>query len=359
VEKYTAAFADWQVFIRPPDYLAVDHDEADSWFRLESIDGILARDTLKKVNLLQIDKPKVINDTQRELIPGASTVVTDSEQIGKLAAEYFLKRGFKHYAYCGFGRLPWSQKRLQSYTATLLENDISTVYEYHADPEVKTSGVTERWKISEWLKQLPCPLCVFACNDDRAISILEACKIADLSVPEQVAVLGVDNDELICNLSTPSLSSIELDFEQSGFSAAQHLNELIEQKASHKIIHVSPLEVIEKHSTDILAIDDKDVVAALIYIRNHFSEPIQVLDVINATCLSRRELEKRFKRILKSTIKEEIDRLRIDLIRKKLLNSTQSISQIASGLQFSDPEHFSRYFKNLTGQSPQEFRRRE
>lgn len=354
VEKYVAAFADWQVFIRPPDY--VISEGAKSWYRMKEIDGILIRDAHEKLNLLQIDKPKVINDTQREFIPGTSTVITDSEKIGTMAAEYFLRLGFKHFAYCGFAELQWSQKRYSSYVATLNKKGINKIYEYNNYPHANNKKNTEHWKISKWLKKLPHPLCVFACNDDRAVSILEACKVVELNVPEQVAVLGVDNDELICNLSKPPLSSIELTFEKAGFSAAQHLNDLMQKKVEHKNIYVPPFEIVQRSSTDIFAIEDKNVIAALIFIRKHFYKPIQVLDVVNATCLSRRELEKRFKAALNKTIKDEIERLRIQLIQKKLLNSTKSISQIASELEFTDIEHFSRYFKNLIGQSPREFR---
>ena len=357
VEKYVTAFADWQVLIRPPDYLGEKEHRKNFWFRLEDVDGILVRDTLPALNLLKADKPIVINDTQRELIPGSSTIVTDSQSIGKLAAEYFIGLGFQNFAYCGFKGLDWSLKRFCSYNKTLKENGISKIFEYKEDPSVKSQSLKERWKISKWLKQLPHPLCVFACNDDRAICILEACKFADLNIPEEVAVLGVDNDELMCNLSSPSLSSIELNFERAGFLAAQHLKELIHKKAENKVIYVYPVEIVERCSTDVLAINDPEITAALIFIRNHFYKPIQAADVVNATGLSRRELEKRFKKFLKKTIKDEIERLRIEWIKKKLIISNQSIYQISSELEFANPEHFSRYFKNATGQRPLQFRR--
>lgn len=356
VEKYMATSLDWQVFIRPPDYLAEKHDPVDSWFPLDEIDGILARDALSTLNILKSEKPKVINDTQRESIPGCSTIVTDSPAIGNMSAHYFLGLGFRNFAYCGFRGLPWSQKRFISYEKTLKEEGVSEIFEYKDEFSGQQQSWTEQWKISEWLKQLPRPLCVFACNDDRAIAVLEACKTACLSVPEEVAVLGVDNDELMCNLSSPPLSSIELDFERAGFSAAQHLNELIQNNCKHKIIQVTPVEVIKRRSTDILAVSDRDVAAALIFIRNNFHKPIQTMDIVNATCVSKRELERRFKKILKKTIKTELERLRIELIKKKLLNNSQSISQVANELEFTDPEHFSRYFRNATGQSPTEFR---
>ena len=144
-----------------------------------------------------------------------------------MAALYFLGIGFKNFAYCGFNNQIWSQKRLEGFSETLNNRNIDNLFEYIEDINAPSLGNVARNKIQKWLMSLPKPVCVFACNDDRAITILEACKIAGLSVPEEVAVMGVDNDELICNLSSPSLSSIEINFEKTGLLAAQHLNFLI------------------------------------------------------------------------------------------------------------------------------------
>ncbi len=357
-EKHISTLTDWEVYIQPPDYLKKECPDSNIGFPIEKLDGLLIRDAINTVRIMNIDIPKVVNDTRREIIPGTSTIITDSMKIGKVAAEYFLGLGFKHFAFYGFEEFAWSQKRHNGFKDILTERGIKTVYRFENQRLRDYQSITERRKISEWLKQLPRPLCVFACNDDRAISVLDACKIADLSVPEEVAVLGVDNDELICNLSFPPLSSIELDFEKAGFVAAQHLNDLIQNKSGNKIIHVSPIEIIERRSTDILAITNEDIAAAMIFIHSHFHQPIQVVDVVEATSLSRRQLERLFKKILQRTIKNEIERLRIELMTKKLLNSNQSIYQIANELEFTDPEHFSRYFKNATSLSPLEFRRR-
>lgn len=357
-EKYISALADWEVYVQPPDYLLKEHPRLDPDFPLEKLDGMLIRDAVNTVRIMNVNVPKVINDSQRELIPNTSTIITDSKKIGQRAGEYFLGLGFKHFAFCGFQEFAWSQKRHEGFKNFLVKQDIETVFYFGNERLKQHQSITERWKISEWLKRLPRPVCVFACNDDRAISVLEACKIAGLNVPEEVAVLGVDNDDLMCNLSYPSLSSIELDFERAGFSAARHLDELIQQKAGSEIIHVYPIEIIKRQSTDILAISDQEVVSALIFIRNNFHKPIQAVDVVDSTSLSRRELERRFKRYLKKTIKNEIEGLRIELIKKKLLNSKQSVYQIANELEFTDREHFSRYFRNATGQTPLEFRRK-
>ncbi|MBI9016360.1 MAG: DNA-binding transcriptional regulator [Phycisphaerae bacterium] len=357
VEKYTSAFTNWQVFIKPPDYLPDIIPEMSSWYNMENIDGILARDAIKTENILKSKKPIVINDTQREFIPQTSTIVTASLMIGEMAAEYFLGLGFRDFGFCGFQGLSWSQKRLQGYAQTLADKGVSNIYEYKEGVDSKYQNEAGRKNITSWLKELPRPVCIFACNDDRAISILEACKIAGLSVPEEVAVLGVDNDELICNLSSPPLSSIELNFEKAGFLAAQHLDQLMQDTTEHEIIDVEPTDIAVRQSTNIFAIDDKEIINAIIFLRKNYPKPIQVEDVVDVTCLSRRELERRFRKYFKRTINKEIQELRIKMIKKMLLNSNDSICNIAKHIRFTDPEHFSRYFKNATGLSPLQFRR--
>jgi LacI family transcriptional regulator len=357
VEKYTSAFVQWQIFIKSPDYLADNTNYPDDLIDMDHLDGILARDAINTDQILESDIPKVINDSKKELIPGVSTIVTDSYKIGKLAAIYFLDIGFKNFAYCGFNNQIWSQKRSEGFSETLNNRKINNFFEYAEDIKSPCLGSTARNKIKKWLISLPKPVCVFACNDDRAITILEACKITGLSVPDEVAVMGVDNDELICNLSSPSLSSIEINFEKTGFLAAQHLHLLIQKKAKSKVIYASPVEIITRKSTDVLTIEDDEVVNAIRFIRENHHKPIQVIDVVDITSLSQRELQRRFKKHLKKTIKQTIQEVRIELIKKMLINSNESICNIAQNIDFTNPEHLSRYFKNATGLTPLEFRR--
>ncbi len=362
-EKYISVRADWEVYIKSPSYLRSDQSYSLLNIPLDNLDGLLIRDAVDSDHITNINVPKVVNDTQREIIPGTSTIVTDSYEIGESAAEYFLNLGFENFAYCGFGDIAWSKKRYQGFSDYIMKHGIQSVsdfsYKYNDDLKggYEVQEMQERMEMAQWLKSLPRPLCVFACNDDRAISVLEVCKTSGICVPEEVAVLGVDNDDLMCNLSSPSLSSIELDFERAGFSAAQHLNELINGKSGNKTIHVAGIEIIKRQSTDVLAINDEEVVAALRYIRNNFHKLILATDVVNATCLSRRELERRFKKYLKRSIKSEIERLRIEMIRNMLLKTTAPVYQIASELEFTDPVHFSRYFKNATGMTPSQMRK--
>ena len=356
-ERYISIQTGWEVYIQPPAYLQTKNPKFDFGYPLKKLDGLLISSAVDNETILKVDVPKVVYSAHREVISEISTIITDSANIGQLAADYFVGLGFEHYAFCGFRGFAWSQKRREAFKKTVLDCGAKSFSEFADEQLMHYQGEAERKRLSQWLAGLPHPVCVFACNDDRAFSVLEACKIAQLSVPEEVAVLGVDNDELMCNISFPPLSSMELDFERTGFAAAEHLDELIQKKCGNEIIPLPAGQIIQRRSTDTLVISDERVVAALIFIRNNFHKPIQLNDVANAAFLSKRELQKRFKKFLKRNIKDEIRRLRIDFVKRKLLNSHLSIAQIANGLEFIDSVHFSRYFKKATGQTPLQFRR--
>ncbi len=356
IERYLQANPHWEVCLQPPLYLPSQRFNINSWFRLQDADGLIARDSPHTAGLLNLDIPTIINDTRYET-PGASVIYTNSEKTGRLAADYFLGLGFRHFAFCGFEGLAWSDRRLKTYCEVLRKQGFET-HNYHDWPGSTPQTETERWSIAEWLKTLPRPVCVFACNDDRGVYVLEACKIVGLKVPEEVAVLGVDNDELTCDLSSPPLSSIELNFERGGFETARLLDERMHRKKTAANVVIEPLDIIARQSTNVLSIDDEQVARALRFIREHYNEPIQVRHVVAATVLSRRDLELKFKNRLRRSIKDEINRLRIDSVKRKLINSGDTIYNIAATLEYTDPQHFSRFFRQVTGISPTEYRRR-
>lgn len=356
IERYIRANAKWEVCIQPPHYLPSSKLGARSWFEFHEANGLIARDSQHTAAILGLKIPKIINDTESEN-PDTSTIYTNSEKTGLIAAEHFISLGFQNFAFCGFERLAWSDKRLQAYSGHLQKHGFSKTYSYQVKSKRIQKTETERRNISRWLQSLPKPVCVFACNDDRGIQVLEACKTAGLSVPEEVAVLGVDNDELFCDLSSPPLSSIELNFERGGYETARLLDKMMRSGKGSNNIVIEPVDIISRQSTNIVAIDDSQTAKAIIFIRENYHRPIQVKDVVAATVLSRRDLELKFRKILRRSIKDEINRLRAESIKRKLINSTDTIQNIARSLEYTDPEHFSRLFKQLTGHSPTQYRR--
>jgi LacI family transcriptional regulator len=215
----------------------------------------------------------------------------------------------------------------------------------------------EQLRIAGWLSSLPKPVGILACNDDRGQHVLEACKLADINVPEDVAVLGVDNDTLICDLCDPPLSSVSLGTIQAGFEASKLLDRLMNgEKMNGQIISVPATHIVKRQSTDILAINDKNIVNALLYIKANFKEKIKVDEVVKATALGRRNLERKFKKVLGRSILEEITRARIEHISKLLIETDLRISEIMSTVNFSEIQHLSRYFRKEKSMSMRDFR---
>jgi LacI family transcriptional regulator len=214
--------------------------------------------------------------------------------------------------------------------------------------------------ISEWLAGIPKPIGILACSDDRGEEIIEAAKIAGVKIPEQVAVMGIDNDSLACNLLNPTLSSVALNTQAIGYEAAELLYKLIkgEEKMKGQQLLISPKYIEVRQSTNILAIEDSDVASAISFIRQKAKEPIQVQDVADFTTISRRVLESRFRKILGRSILQEIRRVRVETIAKLVCATNIPIKSIAASLGFASIDHISRYFKEEKGISLREYRQK-
>jgi LacI family transcriptional regulator len=357
IARYMHMHESWEVYIQPPTYITSNKMNFYNWIKQNNFDGIMFRDSFNQKNIMKLNISKTVFLTTGESFPGIITIRTDSYGISQMAADYFINLGFKNFAFCGFDKLSWSNRRLDAYKKILDKNKGFNFFHYTC-PHGIHDMVKEKLNISNWLRNLPIPLCVFACNDDRGIYILDVCKAIGLRVPDEVAVLGVDNDELVCNLSTPSLSSIQVGFEKAGFDAAAALNRLMngEVEATNIIITAKALQIVTRRSSESFAIEDEEVRKALIFIREHYQEPIQISDIVEATCLSRRSLQYLFKKLLNRTISEELNILRINDIKTKLLNTKDRIKIIATSLKYVDITNFTRFFKQYTSMSPKEYR---
>jgi LacI family transcriptional regulator len=197
-----------------------------------------------------------------------------------------------------------------------------------------------------------------ACNDDCGRQVIEACKLANLAVPDAVGVLGADNDEVVCGLSEPPMSSVVINFERAGYEAAQVMFRLLRGKRQKPLkIIVPATHVVARRSTDILAVSDPHVTRALRFIRDHSSENMRVLDISRSAALSRRALEIKFRQELGCSIHEYIRRVRTDQIVKLLIETELPVGRIAESLGFSDVQHFARYFRAVKQMSPLAYRR--
>jgi LacI family transcriptional regulator len=289
----------------------------------------------------------------------------DSEMIGRLAAEHFLERGFRHFAWAPFLDDVVNAERYRGFANRLARESLTChllppADTRHGDPATRDWAVRRKLLTRE-LKLLPKPLAVFSYNDCVAADIIDACAQAGLLVPEAVAVMGVDNDVILCESVRVPLSSVCHDLEGMAYQAAALLDRLMSGKqAPTEVLRVRPKGVVTRRSTDILAVDDLQAARAMRYILDHYSNRLLgVNDVVAATNLSRRELEKAFRKKLARTINQEIIRVRIDRVKTLLSTTTMKAVEISVVTGFSRTNHFFRSFRKSVGLSPKKFRAKQ
>ena len=292
-------------------------------------------------------------------VEGCPLLDADNRAIGIMGAEHLIDRGFRRFAYCGYDDLHWSVERGKAF-AERVEQEAFDIFLYQQPRARKQrSWDGELAHMAQWLESLPTPIGIMACVDDRSQHVLHACKMVGLEVPAEVAIVGVDNDELICSLANPQLSSIALAAQRAGYETAGLLDRLMAgEKVDNPVIVTQPTHVVTRQSTDVMAMDDRMVAKALQYIRSHATDTIQVTDVINALPISRRALQKRFQAVLGRTILDEICHARVDMVAQMLTETNLSIAQIALACGYPGIDHISRSFGNIKHMSPLAYRKR-
>jgi LacI family transcriptional regulator len=285
---------------------------------------------------------------------------TDDRSIGRLGAQHLIERGFSRLAFCGYPAspwIPWSEDRAAAFQQFAQEQGLPCVVHSGHQTSVR-KWIDTQHELTVWLESLEKPVGLMAANDARARHVLEACRAIGLRVPEDVAVLGVDNDEVICELTDPPLSSIEHGAGALGYQAAALLDRLMAGKKAKSLdTLVPPKEVVTRRSTDILAIADPEVAAAMAFIHQNSCRPIRIADVVASVQLSRSTLETRFKAVTGRTMHSEILRLQIDRVRSLLATTDLPIKQIAVLAGFAHVHYMTTIFRRHTGWTPAEYRK--
>jgi LacI family transcriptional regulator len=284
----------------------------------------------------------------------------DDVKIGRLAAEHLLDRGLRHFAFVGHPHQGFSQRREAGFRRRVAAAGFrpSCYYEPRTafDPRGRLWALDDA--VRRWVGSLPRPVGVFTCNDVWGVQISEVCRQANLNVPEEVAIVGVDNDDLLCELARPSLSSVAIPSEQVGYRAAALLDGLLRGKpAPRRPVLLPPRGVVARQSSDVLAIDDPDVAAAVRFIRAEARRPLAIADVVDAATVCRRTLERRFRRSLARGIWDEIRRVQLDLAKRLLCDTDLPMSVVAGSSGLSGGKHLSVVFRHELNQTPTEYRR--
>lgn len=356
IGRYVRLHGPWTVY-REPGGLPARPPRLRSW----GVDGIIMRgEPIKLQEILDMGWAAVISPRSIERVSGIPCITVDSVATGRMGAEHLLERGFRHLAFCGFSDRFWSVQRGEGFRLRAEEAGLGThLYE---TPEARSERLwsKEHESIARWLRSLPRPIGILACTDYRGQHVIEGCRLAGLHVPEEVAVIGVCNDEIICSLCDPPLSSIFLNIEKAGYEAAEALDSMMAgQKVSKNTsITIEPINTVTRQSTDILAVEDPEVAKALCFVRRNSQRAVHVSDVIAVTSLSRRALEQRFQRTIGRSINQEIRRARVERVARALVETNQTVAEIAMALDYPGVDHIARYFRAERGLSPAAFRKK-
>ena len=322
-------------------------------------DGIIARiETTAIARLVRrMDLPTVDVSAAR-LIRGIPWVETDDLAIAELAVEHLLSCGLHNLAFFGDSAYNWSRWRCRHFQSIAARRGIAAhVLNLPRRREPQVQWYRERTRIFDWLQSLPKPVGIFACYDACGQQLLEVCRYHEIMVPHEVAVIGVDNDELLCDLSHPPLSSVIPNSRQTGYLAASLLDRMMRgERPKAEKVSIGPLGIEKRMSTDIVAVQDPYVSNAVSYIREHVRENVQVEDILNRVPLSRRVFETRFRQALNRTPHQEIVHARIELAKKLLLESDMQLAAIAEEMGFLHPEYLCVVFKKETGLTPSQYR---
>lgn len=358
ISKYERSHQQWAIFL--DDEARAERDSR--WLRSKKWQGVISRHTTRKLvdNCAELGIPLVdLHDVPT--FPGVPKIRPDNVAIGHLGAEHFLERGFHHFGYCGFSNEPWSRERRDGFVEALR----LAGHNCHVFDEEYPGDITPIWDEAQstaliaWLKELPKPVAIMACMDARAFQVLSAAHTAGLLVPDEVAVLGVNNDATRCELSYPPLSSVSTNAYQSGLLAAELLDRMIRGDHLGVIEHrIEPVGVVTRQSTDVLAVGDKQMASALSFIRERACSAISVEDVVRFAASSRSQLEKKFRKFIGRSPQAEIRRVQMARVKQLLSETDFPLKRIAEIAGFEHVEYMCVVFKRLHGETPGSFRKR-
>lgn len=301
----------------------------------------------------------VIAQDFKQRMNGVPNITGNYIGTGQMAARYFVDRGFRNFGFFGLKDVCWSDERYEGYRKEIKVQGLDdSLYKYNMQ-DIDRHWFYERSALAQWLKELPKPIGIMTCDDNQGNNLIQACNTAGIKIPQEVSILGVDNDELLCNLSIPTLSSIAVDIERGGFQVAELIDRLVESPDSvFEDIILQPTKIVPRISTAAYATGDSEVQKAIMFIHQNSRRKISVDDVVEQVALSRRLLEIRFKEITGESIYQYIILLRLKTFAEMLLETNEQVINIALSLGESDAKSISKKFKAIYGCSPNEYRLR-
>ena len=279
---------------------------------------------------------------------------------GRMVARYFIDRGFRNYGFFGFNNVCWSDERCEGFRREIDEAGFGDSFYTYNQQDIETVWYYEQNRLREWLKTIPKPIAIMACDDNQADNLVEVCHSAGIPIPSEVSVMGVDNDELLCSLGSTTLSSVQMDIEDSGWRTAELIERLVtDPSAPWEDIVIRPVKIVGRMSTAAFATADQQIIKALLFIHKNSRRKISVGDVTAEAALSRRLLERRFKEVTGKTLYQYITDLKLKYFAEQLQDTDDQVINIALSMGEDDTKSISRRFKQIYGCTPLEWREKQ
>ncbi len=347
------------IFYRLPSYYKTLYgkDGIVEWAKEWDADAIIALwdHEEDESRLKQLDIPIVLQN-YKDRSSYYSNLTGDYYGTGVMAASLFIQRKFKNFAFYGNKGVVWSRERALGFKS---EVEKAGAHYFYFESENLRGGewTASHVLLDKWLISLPKPVALLACDDNFALQVSEICKINNIRIPQDISLLGVDNDDLICNLSDPPISSIVLDVEKGGYEAGRLIHQLIRKERTEPFnIVINPTRFELRQSTELYNIKDENINEVVKYLVENFNTDISIDDLSQIVPLSRRNLEIKFKKEMGSSIYQFILELRIEHFSNLLLTTDRSLFDLALESGFNDCKNISRIFKKFKGTTPIEFR---
>ena len=357
ITRYVREHEPWSLYHEPRSL----EESVPRWLRHWQGDGIIARiqnraiaEEARATGLPTVDVLGVVREMNFPLVH------VDDAQVARMAGEHLLERGFRHFSYFGIEGENWSEGRREAFAELVREAGCDlAVYELPRCQAGESSWETMVDELARWVAKLPKPAGVMVCSDKRGAQFLEACRRAGTQVPDEVAVIGVDNDEPLCEVCNPPLSSVNASHFQVGYEAAALLDRLMSRRARPSApLLIAPRGVVTRRSTEVLAIEDRQIATVLRLIREHACEGIRVDTLAQQAGLSRSVLQRRFRTTLQRTVHQEILNVRLKRARELLSETDLPLAEIAERAGFKHQEYMGAIFKARLDRTPAQYRKK-
>ena len=362
IVEYSRRKKQWIVRRMPPEYKAQIGIPgvirvAKEW----DVDAVIGQfEPTDDIGLFAENGIVAIAQDYKKKVTSIPNVTGDYIGTGRMAARFFIDRGFKNYGFFGFNDVCWSDERCDGFRREVEAAGYGGSFYAYRMQEIDMVWYYQRNRLREWLLSIPKPIAIMACDDNQGANLIEACHSVGIKIPSEVSVIGVDNDETLCSLGSTTLSSVQVDIERGGWEAAALVERLVADPAAPvEDVVLKPVKIVQRMSTAAFATDDQQILKAILFIHKNALKKISVSDVMAEAALSRRLLERRFKEVTGKTLYEYITDQKLKYFAEQLEETDEQVINIALSMGEIDTKSISRRFKQIYGCTPVEWREKQ